>query len=158
VTVFLSLRPILGDLMHGNTNLFILFLVVTALFAYRHRRDWTAGVVLGLAIVCKVTPALFVPYFLLKRAWKTLAGCALRLVLFSGIVPSIILGHTKNAEALGSWVSKMIEPYVMESKVFYSEYYNQSLPGLVVRLATHSPSTSRYDAQGRYEPLDYYNV
>lgn len=158
VTVLLSLRPIQGDLMHGNINLFILFLVVAALFAFHHGRDWTAGVVLGLAIVCKVAPALFVPYFLWKRAWKTLAGCALGLVLFFGIVPACILGPAKNAEALGSWVNKMIEPYVLESKVFYSEYYNQSLPGLIVRLATHSPSTSRYDDQGRYEPLEYSNL
>src|SRR5262249_31109568 len=27
----------------------------------------------------------------------------------------------------------------------------------LVRLGTHSPSTSRYDEQGVYQPLDYYN-
>src|SRR5579872_2184661 len=43
LTVLLSLRPIMGDLQHGNVNLFILFLVVAALTAYRHRRDLLAG-------------------------------------------------------------------------------------------------------------------
>ena len=43
---------------------------------FRRGRDGPAGVLLALAIACKVTPALFVPYFLWKRAWKVLAGCA----------------------------------------------------------------------------------
>src|SRR5205823_9373555 len=67
LTVLLSLRPILGDLSHGNVNLFILFLVVAALYAFHRGRDWTAGLALALAIACKITPALFVPYFLWKR-------------------------------------------------------------------------------------------
>jgi len=49
-TVLLSLRPILGDLAHGNVNLFILFLVMAALYAFRGRRDLLAGLILGLAI------------------------------------------------------------------------------------------------------------
>src|SRR5262249_10644610 len=70
LTVLLSLRPIMGDLSHGNVNLFILFLVVAALYAFHQRRDLLCGVLLGLAIACKVTPALFVPYFVWKRSWK----------------------------------------------------------------------------------------
>src|SRR5438270_4165991 len=66
LVVLLSLRPIMGDLMHGNVNLFILFTVVAALYAYRRGRDVLAGTGIGLAVACKVTPALFVPYFLWK--------------------------------------------------------------------------------------------
>src|SRR5207248_5668193 len=73
-TVLLSLRPVMGDLHHGNVNLFILFLVAAVLAAYQRRRDFLAGVVLGLAVACTVTPALFLPYFLWKRAWRLLAG------------------------------------------------------------------------------------
>src|SRR5215468_3670619 len=73
--VLLALRPIAGDLSHGNVNLFILFLVVGFLHAFHHRRDFLAGLVLGLAMACKVTPALFVPYLVWKRAPRALAGC-----------------------------------------------------------------------------------
>ncbi len=76
LTMLLSLRPILGDLLHGNVNLFILFLVVAALSLFHRRWEVPAGVVLGLAIACKVTPALFVPYFLWKRSWKALRSSA----------------------------------------------------------------------------------
>src|SRR5438552_445644 len=92
LAVLMSLRPVVVDLSHGNVNLFILFLVVAVLYAFRHGWDLAAGVILALAIACKVTPALFVVYFFWKRAWWLLAGCAIGLVLFFGPVPAIFLG------------------------------------------------------------------
>lgn len=150
--ILLSLRPILGDLSHGNVNLFILFLVAAALDAFHRGRDWMAGLTLALAIACKITPALFVPYFLWKRAWKTLAGCLAGLVLFLVIVPGGFLGHEANLRLLNSWTGQMITPFVLKETVT-SEHPNQSLPGLVFRLATHSPSF--LDDKG--EPLRYDN-
>jgi alpha-1,2-mannosyltransferase len=158
VVVLLALRPIMGDLQHGNVNLFILFLVVAALAAYSVRWDVTAGLTLGLAIACKVTPALFVPYFLWKRAWRVLAGCVGGLVLFlwPGIVPGIALGWEDNREQLASWYKVMVQPFVIDGKVT-SEHNNQSLPGLATRLLTHSPSFSVY-INDVYTPTDYDNV
>jgi alpha-1,2-mannosyltransferase len=158
LTILLSLRPIMSDLQHGNVNLFILFLVVAALSAYQRQRDVLAGVVLALAIACKVTPALFVPYFLWKRAWKALAGCSLGLLLFlwPGFVPAVLMGWERNERHLVSWYYDMVYPFVIEGKVT-SEHHNQSLPGLVSRLATHSPSFSTY-VNDVYTPTRYDNL
>lgn len=158
LTVVLSLRPIMSDLQHGNVNLFILFLIVAALTAYRLRRDVAAGLVLGLAIACKVTPALFVPYFLWKRSWKALAGCVAGLALFlwPGLVPALFMGWEPNEHHLVSWYYDMVHPFVIEGKVT-SEHHNQSLPGLVARLATHSPSFSTY-VNDIYTPTHYDNL
>ncbi|HZV07067.1 MAG TPA: glycosyltransferase family 87 protein [Gemmataceae bacterium] len=158
LTVLLAMRPIMSDLQHGNVNLFILFLVVAALAAYRRQRDICAGIVLGLAIACKVTPALFVPYFLWKRAWKTLAGCVAGLILFlwPGLVPACFMGWEHNQNHLVSWYYDMVHPFVIEGKVT-SEHHNQSLPGLVARLATHSPSFSTY-VNNEYTPTHYDNL
>ena len=82
LTVVLSLRTILSDLTHGNVNLLILFLVVTGLAAFRRGRDMIAGILLALAIACKVTPALFIPYFLWKRAWRVVGRDRHRLGTF----------------------------------------------------------------------------
>jgi alpha-1,2-mannosyltransferase len=153
----LSLRMIMSDLNHGNINLFILFLIVAALYAFHRRRDGVAGLVLALAISCKVTPALFVPYFIWKRAWKTLVACAAGLLLFLYFVPSLALGWQQNIRDLHSWVDGMIVPYVQEGRVT-SEHQNQSLPGLVYRLATHSPSFSTFDEKNQYVPLQYDNI
>jgi hypothetical protein len=149
----LSLRPIIGDLSHGNVNLLILFLVVAALYAFKRGFDFTAGVVLALGICCKVTPALFVPYFLWKRAWKTAAGCGVGLVLFFVVVPGAVLGMGRNAELLASWTDKMIRPFVAGGEVT-TEHNNQSIPGLLYRMLTHSPSFKDEDDQ----PVEYYNL
>jgi alpha-1,2-mannosyltransferase len=153
LTLLLSLRPILGDLTHGNVNLFILFLVAGGLYAFGRGRDLIAGLSLALAIACKITPALFIPYFLWKGAWKTLAGCLAGLALFFVIVPGWFLGYQRNLQLLGSWTHQMVTPYIVNGTVT-SEHPNQSLPGLVFRLATHSPSF--LDEKGL--PLRYDNV
>lgn len=158
LTILLALRPIMSDLQHGNVNLFILFLVVAALAAYHRQRDVLAGIVLGLAIACKVTPALFLPYFVWKRSWKALAGCAAGLLLFlwPGFVPALLMGWDRNEQHLVSWYYDMVYPFVIEGKVT-SEHHNQSLPGLVARLATHSPSFSTY-INDEYTPTHYDNL
>jgi alpha-1,2-mannosyltransferase len=158
LTVLLSIGPIIGDLQHGNVNLFILFLVIAALTAFRTRRDLLSGLLLGLAVACKVTPALFIPYFLWKRQWRVLAGCAAGLLLFlwPGFVPALFLGWEDNQKQVGSWYREMVYPFIVEGKVT-SEHNNQSLPGLVTRLATHSPSFSTY-VNDVYTPTEYDNV
>src|SRR5436190_1260848 len=155
-TLLLSLRPIMGDLSHGNVNLLILFLVVGALYAFQHDKDILAGIILALAVACKVTPALFIPYFLWKRAWKTLAGCAVGLVLFFLLIPACYLGWEQNTQLLRSWTDQMVKPFVVDG-VVTSEHNNQSLPGLFWRMLTHSPSFSTFE-QDVYKPVDYHNV
>jgi hypothetical protein len=152
LAVLLSLRPIMGDLTHGNVNLFILFLVIGSLYAFHRGRDVTAGMILGLAIACKVTPALFVPYFLWKRQWLTLAGCVLGLVLFLVVVPGLFLGLGWNLELVASWYECMVKPFVMGGEVT-TDHPNQSLPGLVFRWLTPKPAF--YD---KGVPQEYLNV
>ncbi len=141
LAVGLSLKPVLDDLSHGNVNIFILFLCVACLAAYRHKMDLVAGLLLALAVACKVTPALFIPYFLWKRAWGVLAGGVLGCLLFfyPGVVPAARLGMGPNLKQLSSWYGVMVKPFVTEGKV-WSEHINQSLPGTLFRLTTHSPS------------------
>jgi alpha-1,2-mannosyltransferase len=156
LALLLSLRPIQGDLTHGNVNLFILFLVVACIVAFSRRRDGLAGLALALAIACKVTPALFVPYFLWKRAWKTLAATALGLCLFLLLIPGLSFGWQKNLTYLQSWHQVMVHPFVVEGTVT-SEHQNQSLPGLMARLLTDSPSFATYEGD-RYVPVEYHNL
>jgi hypothetical protein len=155
--VVLSLRPILGDLSHGNVNLLILLLCVTGLWCFRRGGDWRAGGLLGLAIACKLTPALFLPYFAWKRQWKVLGGAAAGLVLFFMVVPGLCFGFERNHEFLASWYHGMIRPYVEEGMVT-SEHQNQSLPGLAHRLLTDSPSFSEYEEGEGYVPVENHNI
>ncbi|MBX7105091.1 MAG: DUF2029 domain-containing protein [Gemmataceae bacterium] len=156
LTVVLSIRPVLGDLMHGNVNLLIVFLVLAGLALYRADWDFTAGLFLALAIACKVTPALFLVYFVWKRAWRVAAGMAAGLGLFLLVVPALVLGWADNLELLQSWFEKMVLPFLAGGQIT-SEHPNQSLPGLLTRLFTHSPSFSDYEGD-KYVPQAYHTI
>lgn len=69
VVLILASRPILSDLHHGNNNLFILFLVVSSVYLWTRSRDGLAGLLLGLAVCSKITPALFGVYYFWKWSW-----------------------------------------------------------------------------------------
>ncbi len=127
-----SARPIMGDITHGNINSFVFFEIALAWYLFVNRRDGWAGVVVGLAVVTKVTPALLLVYFVYKRAWRVVAGAAVGLVLFALLIPSIFLGFGRNNELLANWHAQMVRPYVSEGFVTV-EPVNQSLPGMMMK-------------------------
>ena len=128
-----------------------------SLAAGNARRDLLGGILLGLAISCKVTPALFVPYLVWKRAWRSLAGVVIGIGLFlwPGVVPAMRLGFAENQQQLVSWYEEMVRPYLVEGKVT-SDHPNQSLPGLFARLLTASPSFATY-VDNVYTATEYDN-
>ena len=178
LAVSLSMHPILGDLSHGNVNIFIAFLVIGALEAFRRGRDVVAGVALALAIACKLTPALFLPYFgwkmvlaaasayragrpvlpaVLGSGGAVLTSCLAGLALWLLVVPGAALGWGHNLSLLGRWYDGMVRPFVVEGRVT-SEHANQSIPGVVFRLLTSKPSDLEYDEEtGRPFPSEFHN-
>jgi alpha-1,2-mannosyltransferase len=136
--VLLSLRPIMSDLSHGSNNIFILFLVVSTLTAWRKGYDVLAGLILAYAIAFKVTPGLFLLYFAYKRSWRTVGATALGLGIFLLIVPSIFLGYEFNGICLASWWKRMLSPFV-DSDFVSPQEINQSLIGVLTRLLTENP-------------------
>lgn len=155
LAALLTLRPIEGDLVHGNVNLLILFLIVATLIAFCHGRDWLAGLCLGLSIACKLTPALFLVYFLYKRAWTALIASVISLMLFVVLVPSLFFGVQNNLDYHRSWYRQMVAPYT--AGVVTSEHKNQSLPGLMHRMLSDEASFSDYEGEHRVV-LETHNV
>jgi len=177
LTVLLSLHPILGDLSHGNVNIFIAFLVFGSLELYRRGWGFPAGVVLALAIACKITPALVVGYFV----WKVfvfalpqryflrsatlaargpllvLVGILVGLGLWLFVVPGAVLGWDHNRMLLNSWNENMAKPFLVDGKIT-SEHANQSIPGLTVRLLTNQPSVVGYDENDQPYGEEFHNL
>lgn len=139
----MSLRPLLSDLHHGNVNILILFMVVLALDAWSQGKDWLGGAALGLAITCKVTPALFLPYFVYKRSWKMLVATGVAIGVFMFVVPVVVLGPDLASQCLGSWWHRIISPYVSGGVVGDLEI-NQSMVGVVNRLMVLDETPGRY--------------
>ena len=143
--LLLALRPILGDLHHGNNNLLILFLVMSMYYAWRKGWDIGAGLLLALATSYKVTPALFFVYFAYKRSWRTLTWGLLGLGIFLIIVPGVVIGPQFNGECLGMWWDRMITPFIVKNASSPPEI-NQSLVAVLTRLLTDvNTGPGRYD-------------
>lgn len=148
IILALSARPIVGDLLHGNVNLWILFLLVAAIAAFREQRDIWAGMALSLAIACKLTPALALVYFAWQRATKTVLYTMVGLAIWWLVVPSAILGPARNATLFANWGRQMVRPFVVDG-IADAEHINQSLAGLTYRLLT--PSIAIHAEDGRPE-------
>lgn len=158
--ILLALPALMGDLSHNNINIFILFLIAACLELYRRGCDSASGLVLGLAIACKVTPLLFLAFFIWKRAWRVVVGCAVGLVLWLAVVPGLAFGWDRNTELITDWYKLMVERPVVKGEIT-TEHPNQALPGFVYRLFTHSPSFIVYakTPQGDIPtPGEYHNL
>ncbi|MBX9652919.1 DUF2029 domain-containing protein [bacterium] len=136
-------RPVMGDLLHGNVNLWIMFLVMASVMAFRHQQDVWAGLSLSLAIACKLTPALLLIYFAWKRAWGMVLATIAGLILWLVIVPGIVFGFERNHQLLTHWADYMVWPYVQSGQV-ETEQTNQSAVALLHRFFARgqSPTSS----------------
>ena len=121
----------IGDIQHANTNIFVLGAIVLHLWLYRRGAQAAAGVALALAICIKMTPALFVLYWLYQRNWKLLLGCLAGLVLLAVVVPAGALGPGHYAELAETWLNNLIFKGVGGS--WYPIHVNQSLPAVLGR-------------------------
>ena len=148
LVLLFSLRPILSDLHHGNNNLVILFLVVAALYAWRQGYDVLAGLLLGLAISYKVTPALSCPTsptsVVADGRWRLLG-----LGIFLLIVPSLVIGPQFNGECLGMWWHRMVSPFVVKG-VGSPQEINQSMVGVLTRLLTDTNALAKAGTTSRW--------
>ena len=70
--------PFLTDVYWGQSDSLIVFLVtLTCFFKYGLKRSFLAGVPIGLAIVFKMTPAVVVLFFLIRKDWRLCIGAGL---------------------------------------------------------------------------------
>jgi hypothetical protein len=133
--------PVIVDAQEGQMN-FVAFLPLIAglLVAQREttQSQILAGLLVALAVAVKVTPVIFIVYFLWRRRWL-LSGAALAgLVLWLLVVPALAFGWEQNLRWLGQWARIMIFPYVTETKVVYST--TQSFGSFMLRLLTDVPA------------------
>jgi len=118
----LSLEPVLSTFGYGQVNLALMALVIVDCLALRRSR----GVLVGLAAAIKLTPAVFVLYFLVKRDWKA-AATSIASFLGFGLV-GFLFAPTDSREY---WFSTVFDPSRIGGLAYMN---NQSLRGLLHRL------------------------
>jgi hypothetical protein len=83
---FLFTYPFLHNLIVGQVSLFVIAL---ALFDHQLPRKWQ-GLLVGLAAAIKLTPLVFVPYFLITRQWRQAAVATGTFAAASGLAFAIL--------------------------------------------------------------------
>lgn len=123
---------IVSDLQHANTNGFVLAAVVLHLWLARRGRSLAAGAALAGAICLKLTPALFLLYWLWQRQWRLLRGTLATLLLVMLVLPAVLLGPARAGELTATWGKNLILPGLVEGR-WYPIHTNQSLPATLGR-------------------------
>ncbi|MCB9664106.1 MAG: DUF2029 domain-containing protein [Alphaproteobacteria bacterium] len=94
LVVLAALDALPNNHVMGQMNLPVLALVVGGLWADARERTTLAGVLLGVACMLKMAPALFVAWWLLHRRWRPVAVAVATAVAVSVLaLPLVGLAH-----------------------------------------------------------------
>ncbi|MBM3298072.1 MAG: DUF2029 domain-containing protein, partial [Candidatus Aminicenantes bacterium] len=107
-------RFFLRELELGQVNSLValLLLLSVSLFAgpsvraSSETRQWSAGAVWGLATALKVTPLIFLPYFLLKKKWRALTA-GLGVLAAGYVLPAAFYGFAGNGLVHKEWIATL---------------------------------------------------
>jgi len=128
------------DMQEGQINFLALLPLAAGLYAAQAETTASsiaAGILIGLGIAMKVTPLVFVLYFVWRKRWVVAAATLVAVVLWS-LIPAVAFGWDQNRRWLGQWARLMIVPYIAEGKVVYAT--SQSIGSFALRLLTDMPA------------------
>jgi alpha-1,2-mannosyltransferase len=130
VPTVLLMDPVRETIAYGQVNLLLVALVLADVVAVR-RGWWWAGAGTGLAAAVKLTPAIFVLYFVLTRRWRA-AGVAVGSAVVATGAAFLLSPHT----SVRFWTATLWET----SRIGHvDKTSNQSLLGLLARVAGPTP-------------------
>ena len=141
-------------LHYGNAHLIAVFLLFASLWLFLQRKDLPAAVLISLAITIKLTPALLLPYFVVKKRWTLLVATSL-FVIAINLIPSIYFGFRENNQLLRAWYG-----HVIESQTFHEDNgpINLSLKGELRRYLSPVDYSQRVDGDVRYPTVNVLNA
>lgn len=133
---------ILNVLAHQQTDLVIGVLLIAGCLALARGHATAGGGLLGVAAACKATPLLFAAYLLWRRQFAAL-GALLAVAIALNVLPDLIRPAPDGNLWLRVWLERLVLPTQAPSAplgLWASDpVYNQSLAGLIRRIAVVSP-------------------
>ena len=102
LTIVLASRFLIRDILECGVNLALVALAWGAVWCWRQRRDVTGGGLLGFAIALKLTPALFLAWFVWKRQWKIAFATLLTATLLF-LSPLLFIDRAKFVDVHRVW-------------------------------------------------------
>jgi len=132
-TILCSLRFILHSMDSGQVGIVIVALIVTGLYFLDKHKEKAAAFFIGLSVMFKYTPGIFLPYFAFRKRIKLVALIMIFIIIFC-LVPALFVGIDKETEYVKSWL-----PFISNTSfddVSLYDYKNHSLFALALRFFT----------------------
>lgn len=137
--------PVIGDLQEGQVNLLMLTPLAVGLWCFG-RDDkfspWLGGLMIGMAVAIKVTPIIFVIYFLWRRRWTGALAILLGTVFWLYAPLTLFFGWAQSVAWNHQYYDVMIRPYLFHNAVKVPS--GESIPSFLYRLLVHSPAFVTY--------------
>ncbi|WP_328330717.1 glycosyltransferase 87 family protein [Kribbella sp. NBC_00382] len=127
-----AFEPIRSTIGFGQINLMLMALV--ALDCLLPQTRWPRGVLVGLAAAIKLTPAVFVVYFLVRRQYRE-AAVAVATFLGLGVL-GFALAPTDSAKY---WFGVLLDPDRIGGATYA---YNQNFQAILQRVMSDGPVRS----------------
>lgn len=99
---------LIEEFRSGNIHFLTFFLIVLALYLLEKGRTTLPAFLLGLSIAIKITPALFLLYFAVKRKFK-LCFQILSSVILLFLAPALFIGFKANTVLIQQWANSAME-------------------------------------------------
>lgn len=126
------LGPMRANIEFGQINVLLMALVLTDVLAGENRK-WR-GWLTGLAVAIKLTPAVFLVYFLLRRDWRSLIMTVVSFVAYTAIGFAL-----RPADSVEYWTSALRDTARIGNAAFPS---NLSINGVVHRMGFDGTTAS----------------
>ncbi|MEM7181348.1 MAG: glycosyltransferase family 87 protein [Spirochaetota bacterium] len=115
---------------HMNNNQIAFFLIFLILLAVYIDKPWLSGILLAWATAIKLTPAIFILYFLFRKKFSTIVVFTFAVVGFL-LLPSF-LGWEYSWKMLANW-NHLVLQTAMKNPVFRAWKNNQSVIATVAK-------------------------
>jgi hypothetical protein len=102
-TLVLASRFIVRDLADSGPNLLLVAVTWGGIYLWTCDRPWRGGALVGVAIALKATAAVFVAYFVLRRAWRLAAAAAVTALILS-VAPALWQGPELYGMHIRTWM------------------------------------------------------
>jgi len=135
ISAIFSVRFILHVLDSGQVGIMILALVLLALYLLSKKREAAAASSLGLSIMFKYVPGIFLPYFASRGKFKFIALVVIFILLFCAL-PAAFVGIENEIGYIKGWIPFISETSFDRASLY--DYKNQSLVAFALRYFTGS--------------------
>lgn len=145
LSVLFILRFAILNIDRAQINIVILLFVLFFVYSVIKKRDIAAGIYLGVAVVIKLTPAIFVLYLLAKKKFKAFFSS---LATFGALlfIPSFKVGFERNSGLVIGWINALKETVPSE----YLQHKNQSLMAAISRFFSENSDVALIGLRDHY--------